>query len=178
MVSFTIRKILGWQVFSWDICGGALNINVTDWVLPRTMAFSLDSDFVMVCRTNSCRIVLMFFMAYYTWNDCLSSLFVKVLKIIWKEILKDCKLIFSHLFPMNSSASNQPWWRMVEQSGAECLPDLDSSVTHVVAGDGGTEKAIWAARENKFLVSSSWIEAANYLRRLLEKEFTVPDSTR
>lgn len=78
---------------------------------------------------------------------------------------------------MNSSAGNQPLWRMAEQLGAICSTDLDSSATHVVAGDRGTDKAKWAARENKFLVSPSWIEAANYLwRRLPEKEFAVPDS--
>ncbi|KAL1348241.1 hypothetical protein AAHE18_07G065800 [Arachis hypogaea] len=52
--------------------------------------------------------------------------------------------------------------KMAEQLGATCLMELDSSVTHVVATDAGTEKARWAVKEKRFLVHSQWIVAANY----------------
>lgn len=90
-------------------------------------------------------------------------LFLQVLKTIRMEVLKGCKIIFSHVFPIKFQAENHPFWRMAEQLGATCSTELDPSVTHVVSTDIGTEKSRWAVKEKKFLVRPGWIEAANYL---------------
>uniref|UniRef100_A0A0A9E685 protein-serine/threonine phosphatase n=1 Tax=Arundo donax TaxID=35708 RepID=A0A0A9E685_ARUDO len=63
---------------------------------------------------------------------------------------------------------------MAEQMGAVCCADVDSTVTHVVALDQGTEKARWAIDNKKFLVHPRWLEAANFRWcRQPEEDFPV-----
>lgn len=98
----------------------------------------------------------------------------QVLKSIRREVLKDCKIVFSRVFPTKFQAANHHLWRIAEQLGATCSTELDSHVTHVVATDTGTEKSRWAVQECKFLVHPRWIEAANYLwQRQPEDKFPV-----
>ncbi|KAL1563492.1 protein-serine/threonine phosphatase [Salvia divinorum] len=98
----------------------------------------------------------------------------QVLKAIRKEVLKDCKIVFTHVIPTNFTAEQHHLWRMAEQLGATCSTEVDPSVTHVVSGDAGTDKSRWAARENKFLVNPGWIEASNFLwRKQSEEKFSV-----
>ncbi|KAL2928485.1 RNA polymerase II C-terminal domain phosphatase-like 4 [Bienertia sinuspersici] len=73
-----------------------------------------------------------------------------VLKQIRKEVLKDCKLVFSRVFPTKSQAANHHLWKIAEQLGATCSIELDSSVTHVVSTDAGTEKSRWATQNGSF----------------------------
>ena len=99
---------------------------------------------------------------------------MQVLKSIRREVLKDCKIVFSRVFPTKFQAANHHLWRIAEQLGATCSTELDSHVTHVVATDAGTEKSRWAVQEGKFLVHPRWIEAANYLwQRQPEDKFPV-----
>ena len=63
---------------------------------------------------------------------------------------------------------------MAEQLGAICCADVDSTVTHVVAVDVGTDKARWAVANDKFLVYPRWIEASNFRwHRQQEEDFPV-----
>jgi len=63
---------------------------------------------------------------------------------------------------------------MAEHLGAVCSTDVDSSVTHVVTVDLGTEKARWGVANKKFLVHPRWIEAANFRwHRQPEEDFPV-----
>ena len=101
-------------------------------------------------------------------------LYSQVLKTIRKEVLKDCKIVFTHVFPTNFTAEHHHLWKIAEQLGATCSTEVDPSVTHVVSGDAGTDKSRWAARENKFLVNPGWIEASNFLwRKQPEENFSV-----
>ncbi|KMS99186.1 hypothetical protein BVRB_2g047230 [Beta vulgaris subsp. vulgaris] len=98
----------------------------------------------------------------------------QVLKQFRKEVLKDCKLVFSRVFPTKFQADNHHLWKMAEKLGATCSMELDSSVTHVVSTDSGTEKSRWAVQNGKFLVHPRWLEAANYLwNRQPEDQFPV-----
>ncbi|CAO2826015.1 unnamed protein product [Amaranthus hypochondriacus] len=98
----------------------------------------------------------------------------QVLKQVRKEILKDCKIAFSRVFPMKFQAAHHHLWKMAEQLGATCSVEVDSSVTHVVSTDSGTEKSRWAVQNGKFLVHPKWLEASNYLWiRQLEEQFPV-----
>ncbi|KAK6151454.1 hypothetical protein DH2020_014089 [Rehmannia glutinosa] len=96
--------------------------------------------------------------------ECTLSFLIKalVLKTVRKEILKDCKVVFSRVFPTNFPAEQHTLWKMAEQLGATCSTELDPSVTHVVSTDAGTEKSRWAVCENKYLVHPRWIEASKY----------------
>lgn len=94
--------------------------------------------------------------------------------MIRKEVLKDCKIVFSRVFPIRFPAEHHHLWKMAEQLGATCLTEHDSTVTHVVSTDAGTEKSRWAVKENKFLVHPRWIEAANFLcQKQPEENFPV-----
>ncbi|KAK8585456.1 hypothetical protein V6N13_050435 [Hibiscus sabdariffa] len=53
----------------------------------------------------------------------------QVLKIVRKDVLKDCKIIFSRVFPTKFQAENHLLWKMAEQLGATCSTETDSSVT-------------------------------------------------
>ncbi|XP_022761633.1 RNA polymerase II C-terminal domain phosphatase-like 4 isoform X2 [Durio zibethinus] len=98
----------------------------------------------------------------------------QVLKTVRKEVLKGCKIVFSRVFPAKFQADSHLLWKMSEQLGATCSTETDSSVTHVVSTDAGTEKSRWAVKEKKFLVHPQWIEAANYLwQKQPEENFPV-----
>lgn len=107
-------------------------------------------------------------------EDLLNQDVRKVLKAVRKEVLKGCKIVFSRIFPTKFQAENHHLWRMAEQLGAMCSTELDSSVTHVVSTDAGTDKSRWAVSQNKFLVQPGWIEASNYFwRKQPEEKFPV-----
>ena len=99
---------------------------------------------------------------------------IQVIKAVRKEILQGCKIVFSRVFPNNTRPQEQMIWKMAEYLGAVCSTDVDSSVTHVVTVDLGTEKARWGVDNKKFLVHPRWIEAANFRwHRQPEEDFPV-----
>ncbi|KAJ6850354.1 RNA polymerase II C-terminal domain phosphatase-like 4 [Iris pallida] len=89
----------------------------------------------------------------------------QVLKMIRREILQGCKIVFSRVMKLDTKASDHPTWKMAQKLGAVCSNDLDSSVTHVVSLDKGTHKSHWARQNRRFLVHPRWVEAAYYLWR-------------
>ncbi|KAL4271790.1 hypothetical protein GQ457_13G028260 [Hibiscus cannabinus] len=98
----------------------------------------------------------------------------QVLKRVRKEVLKDCKLVFSRVFPTKFQAEKHLLWKMAEQLGATCSTETSSSITHVVSLDAGTEKSRWAMKFNKYLVHPRWIEAANFFwQKQPEENFPV-----
>ncbi|CAN6360250.1 unnamed protein product [Urochloa humidicola] len=98
----------------------------------------------------------------------------QVIKTVRKEVLQGCKLVFSRVFPNTSRPQKEMMWKMAEHLGAVCSTDMDSTVTHVVAVDLGTEKARWAVDNKKILVHPRWIEAANFRwHRQPEEDFPV-----
>uniref|UniRef100_A0A0D9ZYQ2 RNA polymerase II C-terminal domain phosphatase-like n=1 Tax=Oryza glumipatula TaxID=40148 RepID=A0A0D9ZYQ2_9ORYZ len=100
--------------------------------------------------------------------------FDPVIKRVRQEVLQGCKLVFTRVFPLHQRPQDQMLWKMAEQLGAVCCTDVDSTVTHVVALDLGTEKARWAVSNKKFLVHPRWIEAANFRwQRQQEEDFPV-----
>ncbi|XP_004287124.1 PREDICTED: RNA polymerase II C-terminal domain phosphatase-like 4 [Fragaria vesca subsp. vesca] len=101
----------------------------------------------------------------------------QVLKIVRKEVLNGCKVVFSRIIPSKVLASSHHLWKMAEQLGAICSTEVDSTVTHVVALDAGTEKSRWAVKHNKFLVHPRWLEAANYMwQKQAEEKFPVTET--
>ncbi|KAM5560341.1 RNA polymerase II C-terminal domain phosphatase-like 4 [Rosa sericea] len=82
----------------------------------------------------------------------------KVLETLRGYVLKGCKIAFDPL-----QANKPRLWKMAEQLGANCVEQLDPSVTHVVAAHVGTPESRWAVERNKFLVHPSWIEASNWM---------------
>lgn len=102
------------------------------------------------------------------------KIMMQVLKKIRNEVLGDCKIVFSRVFPTKFQAENHHLWKMAEQLGATCAVEVDSSVTHVVSEYAGTEKSRWAVQNGNFLVHPKWLEAANYLwSKKPEQQFPV-----
>ncbi|KAK7265100.1 hypothetical protein RJT34_32716 [Clitoria ternatea] len=94
----------------------------------------------------------------------------QVLSSLRSEVLSGCVIVFSRIF----HGALPSLRRMAEQMGATCLTELDSSVTHVVATDAGTEKSRWAVKEKKFLVHPRWVEAAYFFwQKHPEEKFIV-----
>ncbi|XP_050368799.1 RNA polymerase II C-terminal domain phosphatase-like 4 [Argentina anserina] len=101
----------------------------------------------------------------------------QVLRTVRKEVLKGCKVVFSRIIPSKFQADSHHLWKMAEQLGAICCTEVDSSVTHVVALDAGTEKSRWAVKQKKYLVHPRWLEAANYMwRKQPEEKFPVTEA--
>ncbi|KAI3817169.1 hypothetical protein L1987_10958 [Smallanthus sonchifolius] len=100
----------------------------------------------------------------------------QMLRVVRSEVLKGCKFVFSRVFPTKFQAENHQLWMLAERLGATCSTEVDSSVTHVISTDMGTEKSRWAIQENKFLVEPRWLEAANFLwQRMPEERFPVKE---
>ncbi|KAD2804296.1 hypothetical protein R6Q59_030183 [Mikania micrantha] len=100
----------------------------------------------------------------------------QMLRAVRSEVLKGCKIVFSRVFPTKFQAENHHLWMVAERLGATCSTEVDSSVTHVISTDIGTEKSRWAVQENKFLVEPRWLEAANFLwQRQSEERYPVKD---
>lgn len=109
-----------------------------------------------------------------TYKSLSYIMFEQVLKSLRKEILSGCRIVFSRVFATTFPADSHQLWRMAEQLGATCSVHLESSVTHIVAKDTGTEKSRWAVKENKFLVNPDWIWASYYRwKRQPEETFPV-----
>ncbi|PWA74616.1 BRCT domain-containing protein [Artemisia annua] len=98
----------------------------------------------------------------------------QILGTVRSQILKGCKIVFSHIFPIDFKAENHKLWKMAERLGATCAKEVDPSVTHVISTDVATAKSRWAVHQKKFLVEPRWLEAANYLwQRQPEDRFPV-----
>ncbi|KAH9625612.1 hypothetical protein KSS87_016088 [Heliosperma pusillum] len=103
----------------------------------------------------------------------------QVRKEVRKEVLKDCKIVFSRVISKEEPPNGHRLWKIAEQLGATCSTEFGDSVTHVVSLDPGTDKSRWAVREGKFLVHPRWLDAANYLwQRQPEDKFPVAVSTK
>lgn len=97
---------------------------------------------------------------------------------IRSRVLAGCKLVFSRIFPTSlASPQSHQCWRLAESLGAICTTALDSTVTHVVALDKGTEKSKWALENNCHLVHPTWIDAALYTwKKPLEEDYSIEDA--
>ena len=102
----------------------------------------------------------------------------QIIQSIRSRVLAGCKLIFSRIFPTSlASPQTHQCWRLAETLGAICTTSLDSSVTHVVALDKGTEKSKWALENKCHLVHPRWIDAALYTwKRPSEEDYSVVDA--
>ncbi|CAI5957600.1 unnamed protein product [Closterium sp. NIES-64] len=90
-------------------------------------------------------------------------------------ILSGCHLVFSRVFPTDASRpQTHPLWRMAESMGATCHTQIGPQITHVVALDCGTDKAIWAVSQKRHLVHPGWLEASLLVwKQADEKKFPV-----
>ncbi|KAL6197631.1 hypothetical protein ACLB2K_033237 [Fragaria x ananassa] len=58
-----------------------------------------------------------------------------------KEALKDCKIVFSNVIPLNDNVEAHPMWKKAEELDATCSTETDASVTHVISRNHCTTKS-------------------------------------
>jgi len=81
----------------------------------------------------------------------------KSLRLLKAAILKDVHIVFSHVFPRTVRPIVTPLGQKAVAFGAIIHSDLGSTVTHVVADNGGTEKVQQALNRNVFIVRLEWL---------------------
>lgn len=98
----------------------------------------------------------------------------EILQAERRTILKNVKILFSRIFPLHVVPEEQPLWRLAECLGATCVKEMAPDVTHVVAESRVTDKAVWAERTGKFLVTADWLRCCSVLwKRESETNFPV-----
>jgi len=73
------------------------------------------------------------------------------------SILQGCVLAFSGVFPLDEPSEAQPLWIRAQAHGAQCVIDLDTSVTHLVAENDGTRKTKQAKKRGVVVVHRLWL---------------------
>eukprot|EP01018_Ginkgo_biloba_P006681 Gb_03795 [translate_table: standard] len=147
--------------------------------LTQAMRDETEADGTLASTLHVLRSVHQMFFAKHGGRDIAQSRFNgrdvrKVLRDVRLKVLEGCKIVFSRIFPTAFPAEKHHLWRMAEELGATCSTTLDTSVTHVVALDLGTDKARWAAQHKRHLVHPRWLEAASYLwHRQIEENFSI-----
>ncbi|CAG8774695.1 22403_t:CDS:10, partial [Dentiscutata erythropus] len=59
------------------------------------------------------------------------------------EVLKGVNILFTHVIPTSQKKESAEIWILAKEFGAECSDGWNSKVTHLVAGDRGTEKFLF-----------------------------------
>lgn len=81
----------------------------------------------------------------------------EILDSLKSSILHGVSLVFSGLAPLHARMEDSHWWRLAEQYGATCLPDLFDNVTHVVSYRCDTSKVMCGVRRQLHIVTPEWI---------------------
>jgi RNA polymerase II subunit A-like phosphatase len=89
------------------------------------------------------------------------------------SILAGCKLLFSGILDKKKAPEQNSLWRRAQRMGAQCTTEMQSDITHVIAGDNVTEKVRQARQmPGVFIVHLSWLEESyRHFDRLNEADF-------
>lgn len=94
-----------------------------------------------------------------------------------QSVLHGVRLLFTRVMPTGEKRPERHFaWRLATELGASVAVTPDADVTHVVAGARRTDKAQWAARNGRRVVSLDWLMACGYAwSRLDEADFPVTE---
>jgi len=92
-----------------------------------------------------------------------------------RGVLSGIRLLFTRVIPLEEKRPERHFaWRLALELGATVATSAEESVTHVVAGAARTDKAQWAERSGRRVVSLGWLTACGYCwRRLDELDFPL-----
>lgn len=95
-----------------------------------------------------------------------------------EKVLRGVHIVFSHVIRQDMDPKKHELWVMAEAFGAKCSKEMVKGVTtHLVAGDGNTEKASVARSWGLPIVKPEWLIGSCLLwKKLDEKAFTVSSS--
>lgn len=96
-----------------------------------------------------------------------------------RQILAGVRLLFTRVIPLEEKRPKRHFaWRLALELGASVATSIEADVTHVIAGAARTDKAQWAERHGRKIVSLEWLTSCGYhWRRLDEADFPVNDET-
>ena len=93
-------------------------------------------------------------------------------RAVRRRVLAGANLVFSHVIPLEQQRSPESHaaYRLASELGATVQSNLDSSVTHLVAGSDQTDKVRWARHHKVPAVSIDWLASCGYLWRKADEE--------
>ena len=98
----------------------------------------------------------------------------RVLSTQRKKVLKGVIIVFSSVIPLEQDPKTHELWQMAEAFGAKCSTAVGHGVTHLVAANGGTEKAVAARAAGIAVVSPRWLRGCCLLwQRLDERQYAI-----
>ncbi|CAG8693107.1 13787_t:CDS:10, partial [Funneliformis mosseae] len=95
------------------------------------------------------------------------------------QVLKGVHILFTHVIPTNQKKEEAEIWILAREFGAECYANWNSRITHLVAGDRGTEKVKEARRKgNIYIVRKEWLDdTIKKWERQSEKAYALESSS-
>jgi hypothetical protein len=66
-------------------------------------------------------------------------------------------MVFSGLAPRQIRTEDIHWWRLAQQFGAKCEPDLTDDTTHVISYRSDTSKVLCGVQRGMHVVTPDWI---------------------
>ncbi|CAG8723089.1 7400_t:CDS:2, partial [Cetraspora pellucida] len=96
------------------------------------------------------------------------------------EVLKGVNILFTHVIPTSQKKESAEIWILAKEFGAVCSENWNNDVTHLVAGDRGTEKVKEAIRRgNIFIVRKEWLhDSIKKWERQPERDYFFDTSIR
>ncbi|KAG2236026.1 hypothetical protein BDF21DRAFT_393024 [Thamnidium elegans] len=82
-----------------------------------------------------------------------------ILNSLKRRVFRDVNVVFSGIIPLHQTKPEDSWiWRMASSFGANCFHELTGKITHLIAANPGTDKAITARKYGHIkVVSPAWI---------------------
>ncbi|GAA5811799.1 hypothetical protein MFLAVUS_005244 [Mucor flavus] len=100
-----------------------------------------------------------------------------ILNSLKRRVFKDVNVVFSGIIPLHQTKPEDSWiWRMATSFGANCFHELTGKITHLIAANPGTDKAITARKYGHIkVVSPAWITDSVWnWQRQDESEYLLP----
>lgn len=99
-----------------------------------------------------------FFIAQDNMSDSSNSPDIKdILDGLKRELFSGVGMVFSGLAPRQTRMEDTHWWRLAQQFGAKCEPDLTNDTTHVISYRSDTSKVLCGLQRGMHVVTPDWI---------------------
>ncbi|CAG8711295.1 10868_t:CDS:10, partial [Ambispora leptoticha] len=82
----------------------------------------------------------------------------KIIPAMKSVVLRGIKLVFTHVIPTKQPKESSDIWNLALSFGAQCFETISDEITHLVAGERGTDKVKEArSRGNIQIVRTEWL---------------------
>ncbi|CAG8536878.1 12645_t:CDS:10 [Ambispora gerdemannii] len=103
----------------------------------------------------------------------------KIIPAMKSFVLQGVKLVFTHVIPTKQPKESSDIWNLALSFGAQCFETISDEITHLVAGERGTDKIKEAlSRGNIQIVRTEWlIESIKNWERQPEEPYLLEQSS-